>query len=219
MPFLFRSACTWIASKLEDEKPPQASDLVYISDHSFPSEKLRNLEKRIMNRLNFGLHRVTPMHFVNQFLRASHACQSSSCVFDHPILSQMTMYLLELSRISFDLSYRPPSLIAASAVYLARVTLGMQDADNRYWTKTLAYTTGYSVQELQDTVLLMHKYHMSASSNATTNASYLKFRRYETYYAVALKPAVRLDELTDFDLDGAMHEDVDFGLDHPDSGV
>lgn len=215
------SACTWIASKLEDRDPPQVADLVYISDRSFTADKLRTLEKRIINRLHFGTHRVTPMHFVNQFLRASHACTSTTCTYDDPILRQLTMYLLEVSRISFDLSYRPPSLVAAAAVYLARATLGthsQNELSSSPWTKTLEYTTGCSVDDLKATVLLLHKYHSSAGTATSTNASFLKYSKRTKYLAVALKPALRIDEFTDFDLD-VPHEELDFGTAEPSQAV
>ena len=216
--FSHDSACIWIASKLEDENPPQISDLVYISDHSFSVEVLLGLEKRILKSLSFGVHRVTPMHFLQQFLRASQASvaesYASSCLCqDHPVMRQMTMYLLELSCISFDLSYRPPSLVTAAAVYLARSVLGLCNSHigNGFWSPTLQHITGYSVKELQDTVLLLHKYHLMAATSSLTNAMYSKYRKYRNHLSVALKPSVRLDDFTaDFYLHGATHEDMLF---------
>jgi hypothetical protein len=148
------------------------------------------------------------MHFVNQFLRASHACTCGvACTFDHPVLRHMTMYLLELSRVSFDLSYRPPSLLTAAAVYLARATLGVR-GETGFWSRTLEYTTGYSVEDVKDTVIFLLKYHLSAETNPNTHATFTKYRK-RSVCAVAGKTAPRLDELVDLDLD-VLHEDLTF---------
>jgi hypothetical protein len=121
----------------------------------------------------------------------------------------MTMYLLELSRVSFDLSYRPPSLITAAAVYLARATLGVRGNETRgFWSRTLEHTTGYSVEDLKDTVLFLLKYHLSAETNNNTHATFTKYRK-RSVCAVATKTAPRLDELVDLDLD-VLHEDLIF---------
>jgi hypothetical protein len=128
-------------------------------------------------------------------------------------MRQLTMYLLELSRISFDLSYRPPSLVAAAAIYLARSVLGLCNSHpgDGFWSPTLRHITGYSTKDLQDTVLVLHKYHLMAATSSLTNAMYSKYRKYRSHLSVALKPSVRLDDFTaDFDLQGATHEDMLF---------
>lgn len=157
---------------------------------------------------------MTPLHFVNQFLRASHACPcGGSCEFDHPVLRQTTLYLLELARVPFDLSYRPPSLIAAAAVYLARATLGMRDAiTGHIWTPTLAHTTKYKAEDLCDTVLILHKYQMVAERADTTIAMWSKYRKLDKL-GVARKPAPRMDSFVDFTQVQFLHEDLMFVYD------
>lgn len=195
------SACALIASKFEDRSPPSVNDFVFISDYSFTTAKLRSLEERVCKELSFGLHRVTPFHFVNLFLRASHACASRSCQFEHMPLREMVLYLLELSRLSHDLSLCRPSLLTASAVYLARATVGVREQGRTstsevkscgaagFWSPTLEYYTGYSTQDLKETILIIHRYQMFASTAEHTKGPYMKYKTSTSFY-VSAKPAV-----------------------------
>jgi hypothetical protein len=198
---------------MEDKDSPSFDDLVYISDHSFSSEKLRLLETRICKELEFRLHRVTPLHFINEYLRASHACPDRSCEFDHAVLRQMVMYLLELGRIPYELSIRKPSLLAASAMYLARATLGLREDCNDhavdrhgYWTKTLQHYTGYTVDDLKKTVLTIHQYQLAAEES-NYNASFNKYRS-RSFKSVSLKTALRVEDLG-FDTTDKCHDDIE----------
>jgi cyclin-A len=200
--FLPNSACMWIASKMEDMTPPRTEELVYISDHSFTSERLCFLETRICRELQFRLHRVTPFHFVHVYLRASQACASPSChhFLDHAVMQQMTFYLLELSRSCYMISHRKPSLLAAACVYLARATLGLRDkqpnGENVFWTKTLEYYTGYSVDGLKDTVLEIHRLQTAAEKNSShgVTPAFAKYKT-EAYLRVSWKTVRRVEDL------------------------
>jgi len=194
------SACAWIASKMEDKDSPSFDDFVYISDHSFSSHKLRSLETRICKELDFRLHRVTPLHFINEYLRASHACPNSSCEFDHSVLRNMVMYLLELGRLPYELTGRKPSLLAASALYLARATMGLREHNtdhavdrDGYWTKTLQHYTGYTTKDLKNTVLMIHEYQLAAEES-NYNASFNKYRS-RKFKCVSLRTVLRTEEL------------------------
>lgn len=237
------SACMWIASKMEDMTPPRTEDLVYISDYSFSSEKLRSLETRICQELQFRLHRVTPFHFVSVYLRASQAACADVAAHHTDLVLHLTLYLLELSRSCYALSLRKPNLLAAACVYLARATLGLRekplwqsrpvlfnitptagDADagkrtnlnqnNRsaFWTETLEYYTGYSVEHLTDTILQIHRLHTAAelSSTGVTPA----FTKYKTdaHHRVSLKTVVRVEDLGF--VTAISHEDLTVNTEH-----
>lgn len=209
------SACIWIASKMEDMTPPRSEDLVYISDFSFTPDKLRSLETRICKVLQFRLHRVTPFHFVHVNLRASQACAAPNChhfLGRASAMQQMTLYLLEISRSCYLLSHRKPSLIAAACVYLARATLGVGekvqqhgskggDGNNShgsvsvYWTKTLEYYTGYTVSDLKDTVLKIHRLQISAEKSSNGVAPAFSKYKTEANLRVSLRTVRRVEEL------------------------
>lgn len=193
-------ACLWIASKVQDKCFPTADDFVYISDYSFTSDKLRIFEARICKQLEFRLLRVTPFNFLNIFLKASYACNSGRhCQYDNAVLRLLTTYLLELSRLSCDLIVKKPSLIAAAALHLARVTMGLREtnathcAESDYWTKTLVHYTGYSTADLEETALLIYQHHLSAET-AETKASFLKYKK-SCHLGVSLKTVPPLESL------------------------
>lgn len=189
---------------MEDRSPPSVEDLVYISDYSFSSDKLRRLETRICNMLEFRLQRTTPFQFLQVNLRASQACPLANChrYLDNSLLLNMTLYLLELSRSSYILSSSPPSILSAACVYLARATLGLRAKQHEaavdehgIWTKTLEFYTGYSVKDLTDTVLQIHRLQLGAelSDNGVAPA-FLKYKKADTLFA-SLKTVLRVEDL------------------------
>lgn len=196
LSFSSTSACAWIAAKLEDRNAPSVEDYVWISDQSFQSNKLRSLEERVCRELSFRLNHVTPYHFVNLFLRASRACPSGSCQHDHPTLRPVVLYLLALSRLSYQLSFCRPSLLAAAAVYLGRATVGIRDGsvDNnpygRWWSPTLEYYTGYTVPMLRDAILIIHRFQLGAERAEDIRGIHTKFSKPLHHYA-SIKTAVR----------------------------
>ena len=69
------------------------------------------------------------------------------------VLEFMTAYLLEMALLSPKLSVEAgdgagPSRTAASAVYLARATVGVRDLEGCIWGDTMRYYTGYSADDL-----------------------------------------------------------------------
>jgi cyclin A len=191
-----------IAAKLEDRSTPKMEDLCYISDHSFTEDRIRELEETICKHLSFRLSSVTPLHFVNEFLRASHACPNRSCQFDHLVLRNVVLYLLALTRLSYELTMAKPSLLAAAAVYLARVTVGLQEPDpvkrctedNAYWTKTLHYYTGYHVDDLKPVVLILHRYQTVAEKAENVKGVFSAFKISARRHA-SLKTAPSIESL------------------------
>jgi hypothetical protein len=108
------------------------------------------------------------------------------------------MYLLELGRLPYDPVTQKPSLLAAAAVYLARVTLGVQSSDVSVdplgrWTRTLEYYTGYSHEELKETVLAIHSYHLAAEESQLKSV----FTKYKSkkHNRVALKTVPRVEDI------------------------
>jgi len=188
---------------MEEVYPPRNEKFVYISDYSFTSDRFNHLESRICKFLEFRLQRVTPFHFVHIGLRASQACVAAACphFLDHTVVKELTLYLLELSRASYGLSLRKPSLLAAACMYLARATLGMRAPTdqavegNEFWTKTLQYYTGYRVQDLTGTALRIHQWHMAAENSSTgVTPAFSKYRG-ETHLRVSLKTVPRVEDL------------------------
>jgi len=170
-------ACTWIAAKMEEVEAPSVDDFVFISDNIYRREQILDMEMDVCTALKFHLQHVTPVSYAHEYLLASEAgpCNSSMPTGPafHPVLRHMVYYLLELSRLSYDLAATKPSLVAASAVYLARATLGISETSptktvdpHGYWTKTLEFYSGHSVEEMKGTVrVLLHLQQEAEASN------------------------------------------------------
>lgn len=152
---LLGATCVWLACKVEETTPPKAREIAYVSDHIYSIEQITLMERRVCNALNFTFFEIpTPHQFLFEFMRASlagfvpeqqdhrwsaknNAC-SPTCVIPaaatgvqfatHSVFRDMSHYLLELGRLPYGPTGRNPSLLAAAAVYLARVTLGIPRA-------------------------------------------------------------------------------------------
>jgi hypothetical protein len=86
-----------------------------------------------------------------------------------------------------------PSRLAAAAVYLARVTLGVHNS-GVVWTKTLEHYTGYTAEELKSTVLLMHDLQGRAEESDAMRGIWCKYEQ-ANRRRVALKTVVRREDL------------------------
>ena len=144
---------------MEDTQPITTKDLVYMSDSTYTRGQIRETELQVTSILQFRLCHVTTHHFVDRFIRASDGC--TGCLLNGaPVLSPrnlvlefMTAYLLEMALLSPELSAEAedgagPSRTAASAVYLARATVGVRDLEGCIWGDTMRYYTGYSADDL-----------------------------------------------------------------------
>ena len=136
------------------------------------------------------------------------------------LLDRLVFYLLDLSTLEYKFVYVKPSLVAASAMYLARATLGIREpnpplidnsedflhggmgvasspsfrrAAQGFWSKTLEYYTGYDMWDLEETVLILRRLQEGAES------SHLKsiFNKHKSvkYMRVALKTVLNESEL------------------------
>ena len=241
---LLGATCVWLACKVQEITPPKAKEIAYVSDHIYSIEQIKTMERRVCNALNFTFFEApTPHHFLFEFMRASLAqeqvVQMSSALNDtcscgcrrcaipaaamgvglatNSVFRDMSHYLLELGRLPYGPTGRKPSLLAAAAVYLARVTLGIpraaeaaatatadcDDSDSDcssvldplqyYWTPTLEHYTGYTQSDLLETVEEIHKYHMAAETSSL-KAVFNKYKS-KKYHRVALKTVVRKDKL------------------------
>ena len=239
---LLGATCVWLACKIKESAPPKAREIAYVADHIYSIEQITRMERRVCNALNFSFFEApTPHQFLFEYMRASLAGFTSNlrednlpignnirCKLDtttasdtgilyatESVFRDMVHYLLELGRLPYGPTGRNPSLLAAAAVYLARVTLGIPRAlinadhsttsalsntsqsewilDSYYWTPTLKHYTGYTRKHLKETVMEIHEYHKAAESSAL-KAVFTKYKS-KKYHRVALKTVVRVEDL------------------------
>ncbi|CAK9185471.1 unnamed protein product [Ilex paraguariensis] len=140
--------CMLIASKYEQVCAPSAEEFCFITDNTYTKGEVLKMESRVLNFLGFQLSGPTTMKFLRRFIQAAQACYKVPCVE----LDFLANYLAELALVDYSFLKFLPSLIAASAVFLARWTLNQSDYP---WNPTLQHYTSYKASELKGTVLAL----------------------------------------------------------------
>ena len=108
---LLGMACLLVACKYEDRFVPRHDDLVSMADKAFSGKELSQMEKLLLESLNYDLSLPLPSHFLRRFARAA--------VTDAETYT-LAKFLLEISKLDLMLVTYKPSLVAASAFCLAR---------------------------------------------------------------------------------------------------
>ena len=99
-----------IASKYEEIYPPIVTDFVYITDNAYTREEILKMEERMLISLQFGIHYTSPYRFLERFLQLKSASETEKNV---------ALFMLEGALIQYQLLSYKPSVLAASALYLA----------------------------------------------------------------------------------------------------
>lgn len=125
-----------IAAKLEETHHPPVDELVYVTDHTYTSEQVKRMEKKILHELNFELNRPTSLQFLRRFSFISSAGDEQHAIGKFLI----DMALLDVASLSFS-----PSLIAASATYISRYILSENSSANfdECWPEELRNRSPY----------------------------------------------------------------------------
>ncbi|NXI73338.1 CCNB1 protein, partial [Anseranas semipalmata] len=124
----------FIASKYEEMFPPHIGDFAYVTDDTYTTSQIRQMEMEILQALDFGLSRPLPIYFLRR------ASKIAEVDLEEHILAK---YLLELSILDYDMVHFPPSKTAAAASCLALKVL-----DGSKWTPTLQHYMSYTETEL-----------------------------------------------------------------------
>jgi len=131
-----------IASKYEEIYVPALKDFVYIGDKAYVKEQIIAMEGIILNTLAFNFTVPSPLRFSERFLKITKA---------DDITTKFAYYLMELTLQNYDFLNYLPSVIAASAVYLARLALKQTP-----WPEELQYESEYSEGDLKSCVSLLY---------------------------------------------------------------
>eukprot|EP00250_Pteridium_aquilinum_P008944 c18327_g1_i3 orf=600-2111(+) len=142
-------SCMLIASKYEEICAPQVDEFCYITDNTYGREEVLKMEKTVLNHLQFELTVPTTKTFLRRFIRAAQAGQKAATLQ----LEYLGNYLAELTLMEYGFLQYLPSMIAGSAVFLARVTL---NPTTRPWNSTLQHYSGYKPSELVECVKAIH---------------------------------------------------------------
>lgn len=143
-------ACMMIASKYEEICAPQVEEFCYITDNTYFKEEVLQMESSVLNYLKFEMTAPTAKCFLRRFVRAAQGTNEVPLLH----LECMANYLTELSLLEYNMLSYTPSLIAASAIFLAKYILAPL---KRPWTSTLDHYTLYGASDLCDCVKALHR--------------------------------------------------------------
>ncbi|KAM7507776.1 hypothetical protein LguiA_018229 [Lonicera macranthoides] len=142
-------ACMMIASKYEEICAPQVEEFCYITDNTYFKEEVLQMESTVLNFLKFEMTAPTTKCFLRRFVRAAQGVDESPSMQ----LECLANYVAELSLLEYTMLHYAPSLIAASAIFLAKYILL---PSKRPWNPTLRHYTLYQPSDLQDCVKSVH---------------------------------------------------------------
>ncbi|XP_037489677.1 cyclin-B1-1-like [Triticum dicoccoides] len=141
-------------------------------------EQILGTEMAILNTLEWNLSVPTHYVFLSSFARAS----SSSHPKNDEEMENMVFFFAELALLQYALVLSKPSMVAAAAVYAARLTLKRTPL----WTETLKHHTGFTESQLMDSVKILVTAH-SAAPASKLKVVYEKYSS-EKLGGVALRP-------------------------------
>ncbi|XP_014500307.1 cyclin-A2-2 [Vigna radiata var. radiata] len=139
-----------IASKYEEMCPPRVEEFCFITDNTYTKEEVLKMEREVLNVIHFQLSVPTIKTFLRRFIQAAQSSYKAPCVE----LEFLANYLAELALVEYSFFQFLPSLVAASAVFLARWTLN--DSEHP-WNPTLEHYTNYKASELKTVVQELQK--------------------------------------------------------------
>jgi hypothetical protein len=157
---LVACACILISSKVYFENPMIVDDLHYLSDNSCSIGNICDMERDVLNQVDWDIMASTAMHFVN-----SYCFKAGECVYDsdmvqiklmpptmkreHKKLFQRWLIFFGiLSLHDYTLEQYSPSIVASAIIMCARKALNFSPE----WNSALEALTKYTGDEIQESV-------------------------------------------------------------------
>ncbi|KAL0366252.1 UNVERIFIED_CONTAM: G2/mitotic-specific cyclin C13-1 [Sesamum radiatum] len=137
-----------IASKYEEISPPHVEDFCYITDNTYSKEDVVKMEALVLKSLGFQMGTPTVKTF----------SKSSSLQLEF-----LGYYLAELSLLDYACVKFLPSLVAASVVFLSRLTL---QPKQHPWSLALQLHSGYKAADLKECVCILQDLQSSKRGGA-----------------------------------------------------
>ncbi|KAK6793103.1 hypothetical protein RDI58_012184 [Solanum bulbocastanum] len=164
-----------LACKYEEVSVPVVEDLILISDRAYTRKEVLEMEKLMVNALQFNMTVPTAYAFMRRFLKAAQSDKKVELV---------SFFLIELCLVEYEMLRFPPSMLAAAAIFTAQCTLGV----SKEWNKTCEKHSSYVKDQLLECSKLMVSFHQKAAIGKLTGVH----RKYSTSkygYATRCEPA------------------------------
>ena len=110
--------CMFLAAKVEEVVAPSAANFLYCADSSYTEVEILQAERYVLKTLEWNMSYPNPIHFLRRVSKADEY---------NVQVRTIAKYLLEIQCLEWRLIAAPPSLLAASAIWLARLILGFCD--------------------------------------------------------------------------------------------
>ncbi|KAH9853659.1 cyclin-like protein [Lenzites betulinus] len=130
--------CMFIAAKVEEIVAPSASNFLLCADSSYTEAEILQAERYVLKTIEWNLSYPNPIHFLRRISKAD----------DYNVqVRTVGKYLLEIQCLEWRLIAALPSLLAAAAVWLARLILGYTN-----WVSLAIYIwEGFHAHDVADT--------------------------------------------------------------------
>ncbi|WCJ40653.1 Cyclin A2 4 [Euphorbia peplus] len=161
--------CLLIASKYEEICAPRVEDFCFITDNTYSRTEVLKMESIVLKHFGFHIFAPTAKSFLRRFLRAAQASYKSPSYE----VEYLADYLAELTLVDYSFLSILPSVIAASAVFLARWTM---DQTVHPWNNTLEHYTSYKASDIKNTVIALQELQRN-TSGCPLNAVRMKYRQ------------------------------------------
>ncbi|RVW77651.1 Cyclin-A2-3 [Vitis vinifera] len=158
-----------VLRKYEEICAPRVEEFCCITDNTYSRGEVVKMESQVLNYFGFKIFAPTAKTFLRRFLRAAQASYKNPSLE----LEYLGNYLAELTLIDYGCLKYLPSIIAASAVFLARWTL---DQSGHPWNPTLEHYTRYKASDLKTAVFALQDLQLN-TSGCPLNAIRGKYRQ------------------------------------------
>jgi len=149
---LVGTASMFIAAKYEEIYPPDVGEFVYITDDTYTRNQVLKMESVILKLLEFKVAVPTINWFCERFMTSLEDMNDSA--------KSLAFMFTELSLIEIEEFLQfTPSMIAASAVVLARKTCGLDGLPTE-----LSSTCKYTMTDMSACITSLHKLHLRAKT-------------------------------------------------------
>ncbi|KAL0724457.1 hypothetical protein Bca4012_039056 [Brassica carinata] len=161
--------CMLIASKYEEIYAPRIEEFCFITDNTYTRDQVLEMESQVVKHFSFQIYTPTSKTFLRRFLRAAQA----SHVMPSVEMEFLANYLTELTLIEYEFLKFLPSVIAASAVFLAKWTMNQS---SHPWNPTLEHYTTYKASDLKESVQALQELQLN-TKGCPLNSIRMKYKQ------------------------------------------
>ncbi|KAG2313715.1 hypothetical protein Bca52824_025272 [Brassica carinata] len=180
--------CMLIASKYEEINAPLIEEFCSITDNTYTREQVLEMESQVLKHFSFQIYTPTSKTFLRRFLRAAQA--SHLMMMPSVEMEFLANYLTELTLTECEFLKYLPSVIAASAVFLAKWTMNQS---SHPWNATLEHYTTYKAADLKVCVQGLQELQLN-TKGCPLNSIRTKYRQEDKFKSVAVLTSPELPD-------------------------